>query len=317
MTEPYKTEKGETPRVIVCTPNYTNLVSAEVYKNHMECAVTWTNLGIDYKWLVIGRTFVHFARTQACEVALLLDFTHILWLDDDAIIDPMLLPKYLEHDKEIIVTPYFMRRPPFECGVLKSTTGDFHDHRTYRNLAIEDLNQGLIEVDGGGTHAMLVKTSVLRTKGDNATRDACDPKLKGLLERLSVEDREIIDHNVGTLPDESFTMEEEHEQGIKPFFSMPKTGTEDMLFCYRAKRKGIKVWCDTDAQAGHVGFPPVITKAFREQAEVMIDTEKGTAPKAVVHRLQPNDISAGVPGTLGESSARHEALDMRKTASLL
>lgn len=317
MIEPYKTEAGLVPRVLVATPNYVNLMSAEVYKNHMECAVTWKTLGIDYKWLVIGRTFVHFARTQACQVSLLLGMTHILWLDDDAIIDPMLLPKYLEYDKEIIVTPYFMRRPPFECGVLKSTTGKFHDHRTYRNLTAADLNQGLIEVDGGGTHAMLVNTSVFRTRGSNDSPDACDPKLKDLLTRLSPADREIIDHSVGTLPDEHFTMEEEDEQGIKPFFIMPKTGTEDMMFCYRAKRKGIKIWCDTDAQAGHVGFPPVITKAFREQAEVMIDTEKGLAPKAVVHRLQPNDISAGVPDTLGESSARHEALDMRKTASLL
>ena len=283
----------------------------------MECAVTWKNLGIDYKWLVIGRTFVHFARTQACQVSLLLNFSHILWLDDDAIIDPMILPKYLEFDKEIIVTPYFMRRPPYECGVLKSTVGDFHNHKSYRNLTIEDLNQGLIEVDGGGTHAMLVNTSVFRKRGDQNSPDACDPKLRSLLERLSPADREIIDHNVGTLPDEHFTMEEEDEQGIKPYFVMPKTGTEDMLFCYRAKRKGVKIWCDTDAQAGHVGFPPVITKAFREQAEALIDTEKGKKPEAVVHRLKPNDISAGVPGTLGESSARHEAIDMRKVTSLL
>jgi hypothetical protein len=302
--------------VLVCTPNYVNQFSAEVDQNRIECAVNWTLMGLNYKLLTIGRTFVHFARTQACQVSLLLNFTHILWLDDDAIIDPQLLPKYLEFDKEIIVTPYFMRRPPFECGVLKSTTGDFHDHRTYRNLTIEDLDQGLIEVDGGGTHAMLVKTSVLRTPGNNTTRDACDPKLKALLERLSPEDREVIDHNVGTLPDESFTMEQEDEQGIKPFFSMPKTGTEDMLFCYRAKRKGIKIWCDTDAQAGHVGFPPVVTKAFREQAEVMIATEKGETPKAVVHRIQPNDITAGTDA-LGVSSARHEALDMRKAASLI
>jgi hypothetical protein len=255
VSEPYAVN-GKPVNVLVATPNYVNLFSAEVYKNHMECAVTWKNLGIEYKWLVIGRTFVHFARTQACQVALLGGFTHVLWLDDDAIIDPMLLPKYLDFDKEIIVTPYFMRRPPFECGVLKSTINKFHDHKSYRNLTIEDLNHGLIEVDGGGTHAMLVNTSVFRKRGDNTSPDSCDPKLKALLERLSPEDREIIDHNVGTLPDEHFTMEEEDEQGIKPFFVMPKTGTEDMLFCYRAKRKGIRIWCDTDAQAGHVGFPP-------------------------------------------------------------
>lgn len=304
------------PRILVATPNYTNLYAAEVHQNHVECAVAWTKLGLDFKWLVVGRTFVHFARTQACQVALLGRFTHILWLDDDAIIDPALLPKYLGHGKDVVITPYFMRRPPYECGVLMSTTGDFHDHRSYRNLTTADLHQGLIEVDGGGTHAMLITTDVLRRRGSNDQPEACDPALKALIGRLNDEDRRVIDHNVGTLPDESLTMEEEDTQGLKAFFVMPKAGTEDMLFCYRLKRKGVRLWCDTDATAGHVGFPPVITEAFCREAEALKASEAASSGTRVM-RVPPNDIQAGVPGAKGVSSARHEAIDMAKAASLV
>ena len=304
------------PKVLVGTPNYTNLFPAETRQNNIECAVAWTKMGLDFKWLTIGRTFVHFARTQICQVALLAGFTHIFWLDDDAIIDPEMLPKFLNFEKEIVIAPYFMRRPPYECGVLKSTTGDFHDHASYRNLTTADLHQGLIEVDGGGTHAMLVDASVLRKKGTNDGPESCDPKLKAMIDKMSEADRLVIDHHVGTLPDETLTMEEEDTTGIRAFFVMPKAGTEDMLFCYRAKRKGVRIWCDTDATAGHVGFAPVITEAFCAQAENLKAVEKGQSPVKVM-RVRPNDISAGVPGTKGVSSARHEAIDLSKTASLI
>jgi hypothetical protein len=262
--------------------------------------------------LVIGRSFVHFARTQACETALLGGFTHIFWLDDDAIVSPDLLPKYLLHDKDVIITPYFMRRPPYECGVLKSTTGDFHDHASYRNLTTADLHQGLIEVDGGGTHAMLVRVETLQKRGDNDQPESCDPRLRSFIEKLSPADRDLVEHHVGTLPDETLTMEEENTRGIKPFFIMPKVGTEDMLWCYRAKRKGVKIWCDTDATSGHVGFPPVIVEALCAKAEEMRGLKPGGA--AMV-RVQPRDITAG-SDTKGVSSARHTHIDMALTGSL-
>jgi hypothetical protein len=305
------------PRVLVATPNYTNTFAAEVHSNHVECAVAWTKAGINFKWLITGRTFVHFARTQACQVAMLGEYTHILWLDDDAIVSPDILPRYLAHDKEIVITPYFMRRPPYECGVLKSTTGNFHDHASYRNLLTSDLHQGLIEVDGGGTHAMLMQTSVLTKRGDNASDDSCDPRLRAFVDGLSEADRLIIDHHVGTLPDESRSLQEEDTIGLKAYFYMPKAGTEDMLFCYRAKRKGVKVWCDTDATSGHVGFPPIVTEAFRAEAErLAAETSPRPVGAATVLRVAPRDITAG-PGTHGVSSARHEALDRAQTASLV
>ena len=305
----YTDPKITSAKVLVATPNYTNTYSAEAHMSHLECAVAWTKANIDFKWLVTGRTFVHFARTQACQVALLGGFTHIFWLDDDAVISPDLLPKYLLHDKEVVITPYFMRRPPYECGVLKSTTGDFHDHRSYRNLTTADLHQGLIEVDGGGTHAMLVQTATLRTRGDNNQPESCDPRLRAFLDGLTGQDRDLIEHHIGTLPDETLTMEEEDQQGIKAFFFMPKAGTEDMLWCYRAKRKGVTIWCDTDATAGHIGFPPVIVEELCARAETL----QGVPADAI--KVLPRNITAG-SDTKGVSSARHGGIDMQLVGSL-
>lgn len=305
-------------RVLVSTPNYTNTFSAEVDTNRIECAVAWTKAGINFKMVVHGRNFVHFARSQACHLAILGNFTHVLWLDDDAIIDPELLPRYLRHDKDVMVTPYFMRRPPYECGILKSTTGQTHDHRTYENLTYKDLHQGLIEIDGGGTHAMLMKTSVLMKHGDPASEAAMDPNLRAFLDTLSDEERRLIDHHLATLPNESRSLQEENDLGIRAYFIMPKYGTEDMLFCYRLKKKGVQIWCDTDATSGHVGFAPIITEALHVHAHELMEAEQAGAPKAkaAIVRVQPHDIKAS-PATVGVSSARREGLDRAVTSSLV
>lgn len=308
-------------KVLVATPNYTNLYTAEAHKNHLECAVEWTKLGLNlekaediaerlgFNWAVIGRTFVHFARTQMCQAAIDGGFTHIFWLDDDAIIAPSILPRFVDHDKEVVIAPYPMRRPPFEVGILSSTSyrcrkcnkrtlysgdgapilarqaqcaacgstdmwRDFHNHRAYRNFTLADLDQGLIDVDGGGTHAMLVKTECLVEargyappkpgEGLPAENYSYAPEMveaMNEIHRLPESVRKVIDHYVGNLPDQSLTFKEEDDGG-KPFFMMPQVGTEDMYWCYRAKCKGVGIYCDTDVFADHVGFAPVITKEF-------------------------------------------------------
>lgn len=234
-------------KVLVGTPNYMNMFWSEVHTNHIECAVEWNEQGIDFNWMIIGRTFVHFARSQACEVAVEGGFTHILWADDDAIIDPSILPKFLEHDKDIVIAPYPMRKPPHQIGVLSSTTGDFHDQKSYDNWKLSDLNKGLVECDGGGTHCMLVKVSALTDIFGSPAAEA-----------------EYLD------PSES--METESNKGA-PYFVMPKQGTEDMYFCYRMKCKGAEIWCDTDIFSPHVGFAPLIGKQHVEAFENASDLQ--------------------------------------------
>lgn len=310
-------------KILVGTPNYTNTYPAEVYSSHMECQRQWTKMGLDYQFLVVGRNFVHFARTKICQAAVQGGWTHILWLDDDAVIDPDILPKMLEHDKDVVIAPYPMRRSPFEVGVLLATeyecshpdhesvytmaslpeleanpprcpvcdellTRNFHNHKSYRNLQIEDLDCGLQPVDGGGTHCMLIKAETLTRKPEKVS-DPLPKKLTSLLDRLSAEDREVLDHNVGNLPDVHLSFKDEDDME-KHYFTMPKSGTEDMLWCYRARYKGIEVHVDTDLFADHVGFAPVITRKFREMME---DTGGPAMEKADRHGVAVMDVEKG------------------------
>ena len=151
-------------KVLVATPCYTGTMDAEVagkigaylYKvgrNHPE---------LDLEWLIIKRTFVHFARNRFVKLALAEGFDYIWWVDDDCVLptDVDILPKLISADKDIVITPYYMRRPPYVPGVLRAV--DVNRPDTYYNLRKEDLNQGLIEVDGGGTHCMLNKVSMFK-----------------------------------------------------------------------------------------------------------------------------------------------------------
>jgi len=311
------TEKTENAKVLIATPNYTNVFSSESHTSHMECTTAWTKWGINFSWSIVGRTFVHFARTMLCQAAIDGGFTHVFWLDDDAVISPDLLPRFLEHDKEVMITPYYMRRSPYEIGVLVSTVGEFHDHGSYRNLTLSDMNQGLIEVDGGGTHCMLIKVDCFTKRGEKtAYHNPYPPKLMEVLDRLSAEDKDIIDHYVGELPDESMNMIEENDMG-KPYFVMPKVGTEDMLWCYRAKKKGIKIWCDTDVDCGHVGFNPVVTRIYRERAEVLQSngadhTNSGIPRIQTDRRPEGQDLEAEI-----KTMERNNVIDSKKAANLV
>ena len=286
-------------KVLIGMPNYMNMVPSEVYANHIECVRQWTDMGLDFQFLVVGRNFVHFARSRICQAAVDGGWTHILWLDDDAIIDPDILPRFINHNKDVVVAPYPMRRSPFEIGCLLSTqyncpnghdsvsldktfkeldadyphcetcgeamVRDFHNHSAYKNICAHDLDSGLREIDGGGTHCMLIDTGCLTRK---PTKDAVayPPALMKMLEGMSKEERSVLDHNIGNLPDTDMSFHDE-DSSDRPYFVMPKSGTEDMLWCYRAKSKGFKIWCDTDVFANHVGFAPIVTREFREKME--------------------------------------------------
>jgi len=338
-------------KVLVATPNYTNWFTSESLVNQITCVKWWGDWGLKFKVMIIGRTFVHFARSQACRVAIDGGYSHVFWLDDDAIIDPELLPKFLAHDKDVVVAPYPMRRSPFGIGILSATSyycrpcdhrfrcaddvtppvalpcpkcgvatpRDFHEHSSYRNFTTKDMKQGLVDIDGGGTHAMLVKTSVLtEARGwppprrgiplhpdnhsypDRAYQVYLD--LSEISDRMA--DRELVDHYIGDLPDQSRTLKEE-EDDDKPFFTMPKAGTEDMLACYRWKAKGVRIYADTDVFADHVGFAPVIGYDFVVQMEEW----KRLADEGTV---LPNVMLAAT----GVRGRDHTKFDTRTTASL-
>ena len=209
----YKGPKSK-KKVAICTPCFNGSMSSEMAgkmgmylhklgKNHPE---------IEVEWWIINRRFVHTARNEFVQSAIALKFDYIWWVDDDCVIPTEIdiLPRLIEYDKDIVITPYFMRGGDHVCGILRCK-GKLRHVSSYYNIGLDDLNKGLIEVDGGGTHCMLTKVDMYKE-----------------------------------LP--------------QPYFALPEFGgTEDMYMCLKAREIGIKIYCDSDIEAGHIGYPPTIT----------------------------------------------------------
>uniref|UniRef100_A0A6M3L1A5 Glycosyltransferase n=1 Tax=viral metagenome TaxID=1070528 RepID=A0A6M3L1A5_9ZZZZ len=238
MTETKALKETKAPKVLVFMPNYEEKMDRRVVMNRLGMVRQWERMGIATDDASSGRIFIQFARTDACHLAVERGYTHILMLDDDAVADADILPRWLAFDKDIIGAPYVGRTPPYPICAKVAPDGNIHDAQGLRNLRPDEMGQGLIPVDTIGTHAMLVKVDMLMRRGTPDPDDAA---------RRS----EVLD-----LDDEA-SFVEEHNEG-KPIFVMPKRGTEDMYFCYRARRKGFGVYCDTDRFARHIGSPPML-----------------------------------------------------------
>jgi hypothetical protein len=63
---------------------------------------------------------------------------------------------------------------------------------------------------------------------------------------------------------------------IQPPFFMSSEGTgEDILFCYKAKKAGARVFMDTSFNIGHLSHPQIITEAFVDNFRKTTDTDAG------------------------------------------
>lgn len=154
-------------KIIVGTPNFTGIMPSNYVLNMFTCFNKWwQDFGIEnVSWRVVTRQFVEFARNNIVKEALQINADYIFWVDDDALINPEILNRFIEHDKDIIVAPYSMRRPPYQVGVLKALDGNYENTGTnYQNVSYSIIknHQGLMEIDGGGTHCMLCKMSVFK-----------------------------------------------------------------------------------------------------------------------------------------------------------
>lgn len=61
---------------------------------------------------------------------------------------------------------------------------------------------------------------------------------------------------------------------IEPPWFMSSEGTgEDILFCYKSKKVGARVFMDTTFNIGHLSHPQIITEAFVDNYRKSVDTE--------------------------------------------
>jgi hypothetical protein len=169
---------------------------------------------------------------------------------------------------------------------------------------------------------MLVKVEVLHKKGDASNIAQSYPSgLLELMETLTDGQKKQLDHYVGELPDESLSLKEENDLG-KSYFIMPKTGTEDMYFCYRVKKKGVKIWCDSDVFAYHVGFNDLVGRERTEFYEQQQQGQTRSDSSVPVPEVRVEQESAHTPDDAGAgnnkvSGLRRPVLDTRKSSNLI
>ena len=230
-------------KVLAFTPNYAGVLPNRVATCHKRCMAEWSHLpGVAVSWYSPDRIELALARHGGCELALRQEFDYIFWLDDDAIIDPKILPSLLKHDLDYVAAPYPMRHSPnvdFSYDIIKkelfpeveirlgprTLEEDTRDDSFYRCLRYDELDQGLVEIALSGMHCTLMKTSVLTTSHTDK------PTLKSEWEEGYDTGEEIIHAS---------------------YFYMPYKGGEDGVFCRRLRDRGFHLWCDTDLWADHL-----------------------------------------------------------------
>jgi len=105
--------------------------------------------------LTMGIVIDH-ARNRLVENALKNECTHILFLDSDMTFPTEIISQLLKHDKDIVGGIYVNRHNQNTVVAYKKKKGEL-----YVNL-VSDEFKGLIEVDGIGTGALLIKTDVFK-----------------------------------------------------------------------------------------------------------------------------------------------------------
>lgn len=223
-------------RVAVCVPSgrtweatTANCVAA--------LAAYSTAAGIDLAFLNIQTSVVSHARNATVEKALETGVDWVLWIDSDMKFPPDVLTRLLAHGKDIVGATYNKRVPPYE------TLGKLVGERP----AV--IGTGLHEALYLPSGMLLVRAEVYRKLGWPwyaeayrwAGKDglaAFKALLRDYLGTVPPDDvLASLDGSVfGAWIDEHYVLGERGE----PFTWL----SEDLFFCRKARRAGLKLWCD-------------------------------------------------------------------------
>jgi hypothetical protein len=140
------------------------------------------------------------------------NYTHLMWIDNDIIFTPQQFQRLLDYDKEIVSGVYMMANRIHFATVKEWDEEVFKKNGHFNFLKEEDLKNktGLIEVAYTGLGFMLIK--------------------KGVFESLNYPWFEPLFHTIGNTRDFS---------------------SEDVSFCMKVKEKGLKIYIDPQLRVGH------------------------------------------------------------------
>lgn len=141
-----------------------------------------------------------------------IDYTHLMWIDNDIIFSSQQFQRLLDHDKDIVSGIYMMSDKKHFATVEKWDEEYFKKYGSFEFLSEDSVKNknNLIDVSYTGLGFMLVK--------------------KGVFESLEYPWFQPIFHNIGTARDFS---------------------SEDVSFCKLIREKGFNIYVDTKIRVGH------------------------------------------------------------------
>jgi len=141
-----------------------------------------------------------------------IDYTHLMWIDNDIIFTPQQFQKLLDYDRDIVSGVYLMSDMTHYATVENWDEEVFKKHGSFKFLKPSDLEnkKDLLEVAYTGFGFMLIK--------------------KGVFESLTYPWFRPVFHSIGTAKDFS---------------------SEDASFCKMIIEKGFKIYIDPQLRVGH------------------------------------------------------------------
>lgn len=190
-------------------------------------------------------------------------WTHVLFIDDDIVVEPDYLERLLSHGKDIVAGICTRRNDPPIPNIR------YYDQETGDTRQIwEWPDNQLIEIDAAGTGLMLLSKHAVEQVAQAYFDCLYEQEFFGtsgeLLERHKKARLEAFD-----------------ERKVAYWFRFMPTPKgdiemgEDIFFCFAAKRYcDLKIYADTTVLPGHIGNYPFSIRDFLPYRDMMIEQSK-------------------------------------------
>lgn len=143
-------------KLLIAVPTMDN-VPVEFLKSLVGLIEDLQTEGVDYEVLIENGTLVYMARDRLASVAILGDYTHVLWLDSDMVFEPSLLEDLSFSGKPFVTGIAHARRAPFNSCLFKDIHLD-----TLTRWRAKDYPSETFEVAGCGFACVLMEADILR-----------------------------------------------------------------------------------------------------------------------------------------------------------
>lgn len=222
--------------------------------------------GMTVYFAEVGSADVAGNRNIIIEKALEIKANYVMFVDDDMVCPVDGITRLIKADKDIISGLCCKRAAPYEPVVFLRN----HESLLY-NHAKKWAHDRVMEVDAAGAAFVLVKTSALKKMGKPYFSFA-----PFWMVEQNDEYKRVYDMiNRGNMSrDEMLQLVETSQKKIEVLREkLDRQVSEDVYFCNRAQKAGLKIWVDTGCVVGHLGEKAYTVIDFIETMKLKEDRE--------------------------------------------